>query len=47
VEIDDKQGLFHSDGRWIEGELREADPQLCGWVAGDRVTRRGMASADE
>ena len=27
-------GIFTSDGRWISGELEEADPQLCGWVAG-------------
>jgi hypothetical protein len=42
VDDGDKQGLFHPDGRWIEGELREADPHFCGWVAGDRVKRRGM-----
>ena len=42
LEADGKSGLFHPDGRWIEGELREADPQFCGWVAGDRVTRRGL-----
>jgi hypothetical protein len=28
----DKSGLFKGDGRWISGELRQADPQLCnGW----------------
>jgi len=42
LEDGDKSGLFHPDGRWIEGELREADPQFCGWVAGDRVVRRGL-----
>jgi hypothetical protein len=42
LEHEGKTGLFHSNGRWIEGELREADPHLCGWVAGDRVTRRGL-----
>lgn len=44
IRVDDggKSGLFQSDGRWIEGELREADPQFCGWVAGDRVVRRGL-----
>jgi len=46
VEDEGKSGLFHSDGRWIEGEIREADPQLCGWVAGDRVVRRGMEDLD-
>tara|TARA_B100000686_G_C16585483_1_gene860461 strand:- start:419 stop:643 length:225 start_codon:yes stop_codon:yes gene_type:complete len=27
-------GLFAPDGRWINGDLRECDPQLCNWVAG-------------
>ena len=42
VEDGKKHGLFNRDGSWIEGELREADPHFCGWVAGDRVTRRGL-----
>lgn len=32
-----KVGLFRSDGTWIEGEIFEADPQLCGWVGGPKV----------
>jgi hypothetical protein len=34
VSADGRSGLFHGDGRWISGEIREADPQLCGWIAG-------------
>ena len=34
---DGRTGRFRPDGAWVEGELREADPQLCGWVAGPRV----------
>ena len=30
----DVVGVFTPGGRWISGELEEADPQLCGWVAG-------------
>jgi len=30
-------GLFEADGRWVEGDLQECDPQLCGWVAGPRA----------
>ena len=30
----DGWGRFRVDGTWIEGPLRECDPQLCGWVAG-------------
>ena len=36
VTAGDKPGLFRSDGRWISGALRAADPQLCVWV-GARV----------
>jgi hypothetical protein len=28
-----KKGVFHGDGRWISGALRECDPQLCVWIA--------------
>ncbi len=27
-------GLFTAQGRWLSGDIEEADPQLCGWVAG-------------
>ena len=27
------EGLFRADGRWISGALREADPQMCVWIA--------------
>jgi hypothetical protein len=47
----DKSGLFKGDGRWISGELRQADPQLCNWVAGPMLgnhrlsTRAGTAKS--
>jgi hypothetical protein len=44
VEDGGRWGLFEPDGRWIEGEIREADPQFCGWLAGDRATPRGLWS---
>jgi len=34
---DGTTGLFTREGRWLEGELREADPQLCGWVGGPQI----------
>ncbi|HTO09710.1 MAG TPA: aromatic ring-hydroxylating dioxygenase subunit alpha [Myxococcota bacterium] len=37
VRVDDGAGhvgLFHPDGRWHSGVLREADPHLLGWVGG-------------
>jgi hypothetical protein len=34
VEHDGRVGLFRKDGAWIEGDLREADPMMCIWIAG-------------
>jgi hypothetical protein len=34
---DGRTGLFSPDGVWLDGELFEADPQLCGWIAGPKV----------
>jgi NAD(P)-dependent dehydrogenase (short-subunit alcohol dehydrogenase family) len=36
-------GLFHPDGRWHSGELREADPHLLGWVGGPQLGGRPSA----
>ena len=33
----DRSGVFTDEGRWLSGELRECDPQLCGWVAGPQM----------
>ncbi|MEM9040262.1 MAG: hypothetical protein AAGD33_10250 [Actinomycetota bacterium] len=30
-------GTFTADGEWIEGDLRHADPHLCGWLAGPQL----------
>lgn len=30
-------GRFGRDGSWIEGELRECDPQMCNWIGGPKV----------
>ena len=27
------KGIFRPDGRWVSGELREADPQMCVWIS--------------
>ncbi|MDH3683355.1 MAG: hypothetical protein OEV40_25830 [Acidimicrobiia bacterium] len=44
----DRHGLFTAEGWWISGELRECDPQLCGWVAGPQVaTHRRAADAPD
>ena len=30
-------GVFDAEGRWVSGELRHCDPQLCGWLAGPQL----------
>lgn len=35
-----ERGIFTSDGRWVSGELRQADPHLCGWLAGPQLPPR-------
>ena len=45
VTLGERTGRFTSDGRWLAGELREADPQLCGWVGGKRM-KSARAAAD-
>jgi hypothetical protein len=35
VQVTDKrgrQGRFDRNGRWVLGELRVADPELCRWI---------------
>ncbi len=44
VSRDGKVGLFHVDGTWIEGEIFEADPQLCGWIGGPKVAHHRIQS---
>jgi len=38
------KGLFRPDGRWISGEIREADPQLCVWIANVVEEPQALAS---
>ena len=47
----DREAFFHQDGRWIKGDFRQADPQMCVWVgnrpdpAGVTVQRRHTLDA--
>jgi hypothetical protein len=47
VTKDGTVGRFQRDGRWIEGELREADPELCLWLTAARPPRHHRLSAVE
>jgi hypothetical protein len=42
-----RTGLFRANGSWISGEIEEADPQLCGWVAGPIIVNHRVASSAE
>lgn len=37
-------GTFGVDGRWVSGDLRECDPQLCGWVGGPQIANHRVAA---
>ena len=40
IRVETKDGLvgwFNADASWSRGELREADPHVIGWVAGQRL----------
>ncbi len=39
---DGRCGLFTRDGRWVSGELFEADPHLCRWVAGPKAAHHRL-----
>ena len=46
VDVESKEGVtgtFQPDGKWLKGELREADPHLLGFIAGP-VVQRGLAT---
>lgn len=42
VEEHGETGLFHADGRWKSGAIRNADPQMIGWVGGPQLESRGV-----
>ena len=44
VTLGDKSGTFGTDGHWISGELRECDPQLCGWVGGPLIANHRVTA---
>jgi len=47
TEVDGRTGLFSDLGRWISGEVREADLHFVNWVAGPQLDTRaanGIAS---
>jgi hypothetical protein len=45
VTKDGRRGLFTSKGVWVEGDIRQADPHLCLWVAGKQLPNRFQQAA--
>ncbi|MGI9596087.1 MAG: transposase [Acidimicrobiales bacterium] len=43
----ERQGRFTGEGRWLSGEIRECDPQLCGWVAGPQMANHRLSESAE
>jgi hypothetical protein len=43
----DRVGLFTSQGVWLDGEVYEADPHLCGWVAGPIVANHRVGDVSD
>lgn len=42
----DRQGLFDRTGNWIEGDLRQCDPQMCIWLTGLVVVEQRKAAME-
>lgn len=41
-----KRGVFTEHGVWIEGDIRQADPHLCLWIAGKQLPNRFQQAAE-
>jgi hypothetical protein len=42
---DGRVGVFDARGTWLGGELRQADPHLCLWIAGRDLPNRFQQAA--
>ena len=40
-----QSGIFTVEGRHLSGELRECDPQMCGWVGGPILGNHRMTDS--
>ena len=44
VEDGSMWGRFDGEGYWIEGPLRQCDPQMCRWLVSGAIMRRNTES---
>jgi hypothetical protein len=42
---DGRTGFFSKEGKYLEGDKLDADPQLCGWVCSPRGVHRMVNTA--
>jgi 3-oxoacyl-[acyl-carrier protein] reductase len=42
VEHEGRSGVFDASGRWISGEIRDADKHFIGWIGGPQLDSRGV-----
>ena len=45
VTRDGLTGSFDKSGRWLSGEVRQADPHLCVWIGGSELPNRFQQAA--
>lgn len=45
VTLDGRVGIFTTGGKWLEGDLKECDPQLCGWVGGPQIANHRVSKS--
>ena len=46
LEKDGKTGRFTTRGQYLEGDIKQADPQLCGWIGGVQLPSRHQQMAE-
>ena len=45
VEMDGKVGIFAADGKYVSGEIYNADPHMCVWIGGRDLPSRSRHAA--
>ncbi len=45
VSKEGRSGEFTEHGKWLSGDLRQADPHLCLWIAGRQLPNRFQQAA--
>lgn len=46
VSHDGRSGIFTVSGRYVSGEIRDCDPQVCGWVGGPQIANHRVIAAE-